>query len=195
MKPIERLSAGWRAAVLPLAPAARRARQRYQALAPRERLLVNGAAALLGAALVFTVLIEPALDSVRKLRDELPRLRGQAAMVADLTTQAATLRGKRTGPAATLPTAADIGASLERAGLPADHWKVAQPGPGDRITVAVTEIPSSALLRWLENTVGDWGLMVKTVALTRATNANGRPLPGLVNGSVTLALPGPQARS
>ncbi|WYX59982.1 type II secretion system protein GspM [Achromobacter xylosoxidans] len=90
-------------------------------MAPRERLLVNGAAALLGAALVFTVLIEPALDSVRKLRDELPRLRSQAAMVADLTTQAATLRGKRTGPAATLPTAADIGASLDRAGLPADH--------------------------------------------------------------------------
>ncbi|QQB34198.1 type II secretion system protein M [Achromobacter deleyi] len=195
MKPIERLSAAWRAALKPLAPAADRARQRYQALAPRERRLVNGAGALLGAVLVFTLLIEPALDSSRKLRDELPGLRGQAAAVADITTQAMALRGKAAAPAATLPAAADIGASLERAGLPADHWKLEHPGQGDSVTLAVTEVPSSALLRWLENAAGDWGLAVRQVELTRAANVNGRPLPGLVNGSIKLALPAPQARS
>ena len=195
MKPIERLHTAWRAARKPLAPAADRARQRYQALAPRERRLVNGAAALLGATLAFTILIEPALNTTRKLRDELPQLRGQAAAVANAATQATALRGKAAAPAATLPAAVDIGASLERAGLPADHWTLDHPGQGDSVKLSLTEIPSSALLRWLENAAGDWGLAVKEVELTRAANANGRPLPGLVNGSVTLALPARQARS
>ncbi|RBL87232.1 type II secretion system protein M, partial [Streptomyces cavourensis] len=84
MTPLERLDAAWRAVRKPLAPAADRARQRYLALAPRERRLVNAAGALLGAVVVFTVLIEPALDTTRKLRDELPLLRTQAASVADL---------------------------------------------------------------------------------------------------------------
>lgn len=195
MKPIERLTAAWHAARKPLAPAADRARQRYQALAPRERRLVNGAAALLGATLAFTILIEPALNTTRKLQGELPQLRGQAAAVADVATQAAALRGKAAAPAVTLPAAADISASLERAGLPADHWTLDHPGQGDSVKLSLTEIPSSALLRWLENAAGDWGLAVKEVDLTRAANANGRPLPGLVNGSVTLALPARQARS
>lgn len=195
MNPIERLSAAWRAALGPLAPATARARLRYQALAARERRLVDGAGIVLGLALVFTLLLEPALDSVRKLRDELPRLRGQAAAVADLTRQAAALRNTVAAPAATLPPAADIGASLARAGLPADHWRLDHPGQGDSVTLAVTDIPASALLRWLEHSVGDWGLTVGKVELTRATNANGRPLPGLVNGTVTLALPPRQARS
>ncbi len=195
MTPLERLDAVCRAVRKPLAPAADRARQRYLALAPRERRLVNAAGALLGAVVVFTVLIEPALDTTRKLRDELPLLRTQAASVADLAAQAAALRGKAAAPAATLPTATDIGASLERAGLPADHWKLDHPGQGDSVTLALTDIPSSALLRWLENAAGDWGLTVKDVDLTRAANANGRPLPGLVNGSLTLALPARKARS
>ncbi|ALX83782.1 general secretion pathway protein GspM [Achromobacter denitrificans] len=195
MKPIERLSAAWRAALTPLAPAADRARQRYQALAPRERRPINSAGVLLGLALVFTILVEPALDSVRKLREELPRLRGQAAAVADLTRQAAGLRNQAAAPAATLPAAADVGASLARAGLPADHWKLEAPGQGDSLTLALTEVPASALLRWLENIAGDWGLTVGKADLTRAANANGRPLPGLVNGSVTLVLPARQARS
>ncbi|MBB1624409.1 type II secretion system protein GspM [Achromobacter sp. UMC71] len=195
MKPIERLHAAWRTVCKPLAPAADRARQRYQALAPRERRLVNGAAALLGAVVVFTVLIEPALNTTRKLRDELPQLRAQAALVADVAAQAVALRGKGAAPAATLPAAADITASLERAGLPADHWQLDHPGQGDSVKLSLNEIPSSALLRWLENAAGDWGLAVKAVELTRAANANGRPLPGLVNGSVTLGLPARQARS
>ena len=141
------------------------------------------------------MLIEPALTTTRKLRDELPLLRTQAASVADLGAQAMALRGKAAAPAATLPAAADIGASLERAGLPADHWKLDHPGQGDSVKLSLSEIPSSALLRWLENAAGDWGLAVKDVDLTRAANANGRPLPGLVNGSITLALPARKARS
>jgi general secretion pathway protein M len=45
------------------------------------------------------------------------------------------------------------------------------------------------LLRWLDGAARDWGLAVKEVQLTRAANVNGRPLPGLVNGKVSLMAP------
>ncbi|MRT32455.1 type II secretion system protein M, partial [Xylella fastidiosa subsp. multiplex] len=51
------------------------------------------------AAVDFTVLIEPALNSTRKLRDELPQLRAQAASVAEVAAQASALRGKAAAPA------------------------------------------------------------------------------------------------
>ncbi|HCW16859.1 MAG TPA: general secretion pathway protein GspM, partial [Achromobacter sp.] len=84
----QRLQHAWQSVRKPVDPALARARQRYAALAPRERRLVTGAAALLGAAIVFVVFIEPPLNTVRKLQAELPALRTQAASVADLTSQA-----------------------------------------------------------------------------------------------------------
>lgn len=55
--------------------------------------------------------------------------------------------------------------------------------------LTLKQAPSSALLRWLDGAARDWGLAVKEVQLTRAANVNGRPLPGLVNGKVSLAAP------
>ena len=186
---ILRLQAAWLALRKPIDPALARARQRYQALAPRERRLVTGAAALLGAAVVFVTLIEPPLNTMRKLQAELPVLRGQAATVADLTTQARTLRLRSAAPSASMPSPAELGASLERAGLPAGMWTLAQAESGTGVQLTLNQAPSSALLRWLDGAGRDWGLATQNVALTRAANPNGRPLPGLVNGRVTLALP------
>ncbi|MNW19137.1 hypothetical protein D3C71_2189920 [compost metagenome] len=44
-------------------------------------------------------------------------------------------------------------------------------------------------MRWLDGAGRDWGLAIAQVDLTRAANANGRPLPGLVNGKVVLIAP------
>jgi len=172
-----------------LTPALTRAGQRYRALAPRERRLVSAAGLLLGAALVFVTLIEPPLNTLRKLQAELPALRGQAATVADLTAQAAALRHKSTAPAGAIPDAAELGASLERAGLSAELWTLGKPEAGPGVLLTLTQAPSSALLRWLDGAARDWGLAVKEVQLTRAANVNGRPLPGLVNGKVSLMAP------
>ncbi|MGE6915761.1 type II secretion system protein GspM [Achromobacter kerstersii] len=186
---ILRLQAAWLALRKPIDPALARARQRYQALAPRERRLVTGAAALLGAAVVFVTLIEPPLNTMRKLQAELPVLRGQAATVADLTTQARTLRLRSAAPSASMPSPAELGASLERAGLPVGMWTLAQAESGTGVQLTLNQAPSSALLRWLDGAGRDWGLATQNVGLTRAANPNGRPLPGMVNGRVTLALP------
>ncbi|MGE8682167.1 MAG: type II secretion system protein GspM [Achromobacter marplatensis] len=185
----QRLQHAWQSLRKPVDPALARARQRYEALAPRERRLVTGAAALLGSALVFVTLIEPPLNAMRKLQAELPALRTQAASVADLTAQARSLRQRSATPATAMPTSVELGASLERAGLPAGMWTLGQPESGAGVQLALNQAPSSALLRWLDGAGRDWGLATHKVDLTRAANPNGRPLPGLVNGQVTLALP------
>lgn len=185
----QRLQHAWQSVRKPVDPALARARQRYQALAPRERRLVTGASALLGAAIAFVALIEPPLNTVRKQQAELPALRTQAASVADLTSQARSLRQRSAAPAASMPTPAELGASLERAGLPAGMWTLGQPESGAGVQLTLNQAPSSALLRWLDGAGRDWGLATQKVDLTRAANPNGRPLPGLVNGQVTLALP------
>lgn len=189
MNPLHRLQTAWLSARKPLEPALARARQRYQALAPRERRLVTGAALLLGSALVFVTLIEPPLNAMRKLQAELPALRTQAAAVADLTAQAAALRQRSATPAGAMPAKAELAASLERAGLPAGQWSLAESDTGGGVELSLDQVPSSVLLRWLDGAGGDWGLAISHVDLTRATNANGRPLPGLVNGKVVLMPP------
>lgn len=172
-----------------LTPALTRAGHRYRALAPRERRLVSAAGLLLGAALVFVTLIEPPMNTLRKLQAELPALRGQAATVADLTAQATALRHKSAPPTGAMPSAAELGASLERAGLGAELWTLGEPEQGSGVLLTLKQAPSSALLRWLDGAARDWGLAVKEVQLTRAANVNGRPLPGLVNGKVSLMAP------
>lgn len=188
MTPLHRLQAAWQATRKPVDPALARARARYQALAPRERRLVAGAALLLGAAIGFVTLIEPALNTVRKLHAELPGLRTQAATVADLTAQASALRQRNTVPAGAMPSTQELAASLERAGLPAGQWTLADADAGG-VTLSLAQAPSSALMRWLDGAGRDWGLAISQVDLTRAANANGRPLPGLVNGKVVLLPP------
>ncbi|MNX17044.1 General secretion pathway, M protein [compost metagenome] len=184
-----RLQTVWPSVRKSLEPALARAHRRYQALAPRERRLVAGAALLLGAATVYVGLIEPPLNALRKAQAELPALRAQAAAVADLTARAAALRQRSATPAGALPGADELSGSLERAGLPSGLWALGKPESGEGVELTLSQAPSSALLRWLDGAGRDWGLAVTQVDLTRAANANGRPLPGLVNGKVTLALP------
>ncbi|KGD92445.1 general secretion pathway protein GspM [Achromobacter sp. RTa] len=190
-----RLRAAWQSVRKPLDPALARARLRYQALAPRERRLLAGAGLALGAALAFVGLIEPPLNTMRKLHAELPALRAQAATVADLSAQAMTLRSRSATPAGTVPPAAELAASLERAGLPAAQWTLGEPEAGPGVLLTLAQAPSSALLRWLDGAARDWGLAVRRVDLARAANAHGRPLPGLVNGKVELAPPSTPERS
>ncbi|WP_447981449.1 type II secretion system protein GspM [Achromobacter kerstersii] len=128
---ILRLQAAWQSLRKPIDPALARARQRYLALAPRERRLVTGAGALLGAAVVFVTLIEPPLNTMRKLQAELPVLRGQAATVADLTTQARTLRQRSAAPSASMPSPPNSARAWSARGCPraCGRWRKRNPEP------------------------------------------------------------------
>ena len=102
MNLIDKLHASWRASQQRYAPpstAPAKAGRRWR----RERRLVLCAGAVLGAALVWTLLIEPPLKTLNQYRDELPKLRAQAAQVADLTAQADLLRRRAPPPPAPCP--------------------------------------------------------------------------------------------
>ncbi|MBO9356168.1 type II secretion system protein M [Bordetella petrii] len=172
-----------------------RARAWYAHRPRREQQLLAGAGALAAAALVFLVLIEPAWSTLARARHELPGLRTQAAAVADLTAQVRALRRQGAGTAnASVPSVAELDASLRRAGLPDDSWSLSEApmaaGASDRpaaaISLALREAPSAALFRWLDTAARDWRLSVSDAELTRATLATGRRLPGRLNGTLTL---------
>ena len=177
-------------------------------LAPRERRLLGIAAAVVGLALAWLIFIEPAMKSVRDLGVELPKLRAQAATVADLTARARGLRRGGEHTAGTLPTDAELRASLHQAGLSENQWSAApaQPAAGTGaaadanpgLTLTFTEASSVAALRWLDGAPRDWRLVVTDVTLTRPRDADDRRLPGRLSGTATLvpydAAPKAQAR-
>lgn len=187
MNVIETLHRSWRASQQRFSPAVDKTRLRWQALAPRERRLVIVASAVLGAALTWTLLIEPPLKTLAQQRDALPKLRAQAALVADLTAQASALRRQSPAMVAALPATSEIAASLSRAGLSSEQWKL-EPTEGKPPAIVLTlrQASSAVLMNWLDGASRDWGLSVSSVDLDRATNPHGRPLPGQVNGRITL---------
>lgn len=170
-----------------------RIRRDFQAwlarLAPRERRLLGAGAAVAGAAIVWLLLIEPAMKTVRDLGAELPKLRAQSATVADLTARARSLQRGGTATAGALPTDAELRASLRQSGLAENQWAVVPPdgkADGQRLTLSFTEAPSVAALRWLDGAPRDWRLVVVDVDMTRPRDADDRRLPGRLSGTVTL---------
>jgi len=158
-------------------------------LAPRERRLLGVAAAVVGLAVAWLALIEPALTSVRTLDAELPKLRAQAATVADLTARARGLQRGGAHTAGTLPSDAELRASLNQAGLAENQWSAApaDEGKAKALTVTFKEASSAATLRWLDGAPRDWRLVITDASLTRPRDADDRRLPGRLSGSVTLA--------
>lgn len=103
MNLIDKLHASWRAS-----------QQRYAPRCPPRPPRLAGAGAArtpagpvrrrrAGRRAGLTLLIEPPLKTLNQYRDELPKLRAQAAQVADLTAQADLLRRRAPPPPAPCP--------------------------------------------------------------------------------------------
>lgn len=199
-----------------MAQLASRSRPRFEQAAAwyrqrprREQRLLISAGGLLGLALIYLVLIEPACSTLTRAQRALPALRTQAATVADLTAQVRALRrqGGGTAPNAS-PSIKEISSSLQRLGLPEQTWTLTQapaisvlnaiegqrrlPGGADdpatrtAITLTLHEASSSALFQWLDTVTRDWRLAIVHAQLDRARQATGRRLPGRINGTVVL---------
>ena len=106
--------------------------------------------------------------------------------MADLTAQA-DLLPPRPAASSAMPAAEELAASLTRGPV----GRAMEAGAGRRqipaLVLIVRQAPSSVLMNWLDGASRDWGLTVAGAELERAANPHGRPLPGLVNGRVTLA--------
>lgn len=199
-----------------LAPWQRRGASWYERLASwyrqrprREQRLLAIAAGVMGAAITFLVLIDPAWSTMTRAHRQLPELRAQAATVSDLTTQVRALRRQGGHNASDgTPSIEELTASLQREGLNEESWTLALApaasslntnnsqtaqthGSQDltarqTITLTLNEASSSALFRWLDTAARDWRLSVVKADLTRALHATGRRLPGRLNGTVVL---------
>lgn len=118
-------------------------RQRWNTLAPREQALVLGAAWLVGLALLWWVLVSPALTTVRQAAEQQRSLDMQLQKMRSLQAQAQALQSqpKISRDEALRALEASV---KQRLGAGAQFNVV-----GDRATIKLKSVPAEALSQWL----------------------------------------------
>ena len=128
--------------VKPLEPALAAAKARWDALAPRERLLVRGALILIGIALLWWLLLAPALHTLQRAGAEQRQLAQQLEQMKRLQSQAEALKSQpklaRDEALRALQTSvATLGSSAQLSLA------------GGRATVILKRVPAETLAAWL----------------------------------------------
>ncbi|MGA0609900.1 type II secretion system protein GspM [Caldimonas sp. KR1-144] len=154
-------------------------RSRWQALAPRERLVLGVAAALLGLLLVWLIFVRPAVATLRSAPAQLDALDAQLQHMQRL---AAEVRELRTLPPVNATQAeAALRATTERLGAAARLTL-----QGDRATVSFNGVAGEALAGWLGE--------VRSAARARPIEASLTRSPGgSYSGTLVLALGAPRS--
>lgn len=142
---------------------------------PRERriLTLGGGVAVL--ALLYGLLIDPALSGRQRLSAELPQLRQQVAEMQALSREAASVQGA--APASAGPvTRESLEASLSRKGLKAQNISLT----GGIARIQLNEVAFPAVLDWVDE--------VKKTALLSVLEANivAQAQAGTVDATLTL---------
>lgn len=124
-------------------PAWRAAQARWNTLAPREQRLVRMAVLLLGLALVWVVLMAPALRTLRQSEAQQRSLQAQWQQMQGLRAQALALQAQ---PALNPDDAQRaLQSSVSQVLGGAAQLSVA----GDRATLSLRGVPAAALAQWL----------------------------------------------
>jgi len=148
----------------------------WQQRQPRERVMLSCGLAVVLSALVYLLLIDPALSGRMRLQKSLPVLRQQAAELQLLTARAATLSGRTAQLVAPLSKGA-IDTALTGKGLMAKSVVMS----GDFAKVQLSDVAFAGLLDWLDEVqkTAHWQVADATVTLSAQA--------GVVNASVTLS--------
>lgn len=141
----------------------------------RERSMLSIAAGAIGLALIYLVLIDPALEGRAQLSKTLPALRQQVAQMQALSKEAGELADKD-APVVEPVSRAGVEAALGRNGLKAQNLTV-----NNEVIVAQFSGASFAqLVRWLQD-------MQKTAMVTVVeSNIVAQDQPDSVNATLTL---------
>lgn len=141
----------------------------------RERGMLSIAAAIVGLAIVYLLLINPAVEGRAQLSKILPTLRQQVAQMQALSQEAAELADKD-APAVEPVSRASVEAALSRNGLKAQNLSV-----NNEIVVAqFSSVSFAQLIRWLQD-------MRKTAMVTVVeSNIVAQDQPDTVNATLTL---------
>ena len=147
----------------------------WQARNPRERMIIAFAAALLLLALLYLVLIEPALNAREQLSRSVPQLRQQVAEMQVLAKEAQTLPPPSEQPR-TPVTRESISATLSEHGLKPQNLNV----NGGTVQVQFSDVAFSSVLAWLGTVRGSAMLEVSEANIVAQSQ------PDMVNATLTL---------
>jgi general secretion pathway protein M len=148
--------------------------------APREKLALAAAAAVVALAAIYLLLVEPAATGIARLERTLPAMRAQAEQLDRLLAEVAGLKS-RPQPAVLPPAEAKaaLERSLQAAGLQAA--RIVPLSEGD-LQIAFANVPYAAWTTWLAGVERELGARATSVA-ARATGT-----PGAADIEVTLRL-------
>lgn len=137
--------------------------------APREKALLAGGGAVVAAALIYLVLIEPAWNGIARLQRSLPATRAQAAQLDALLGDVSALK---TRPQVAAISAAEARATLEKslAGAGLKAARIQPLSEGD-LQISFTNVPYAAWSTWLAETERTLGARATSVTATRAAAA------------------------
>jgi len=141
----------------------------------RERNMLTVAIVVIVVALIYALLIDPALSGRRDLEHKLPALRGQAAELQRMAQDAQSLSGKAGTPAPAL-TQASLTASLSDKGLDAKNVTLS----GDLVKLQLSGASFANLVDWLQ--AAQQNLRLSVVDATIVAQAQ----PDTVNADLTL---------
>ena len=148
---------------LPPALASLRAQaaERWHAFAPRERLVIGAALALIGVYLVWAIAVQPAWRTLRDAPAQLDRLDAQLQQMQRLAAESKTLRG--TAPVSPGQAAVALKSATERLG---EQGRIVM--QGDRATLTLTGVQGEALRAWLSEARSAAHARALDVQLTRS---------------------------
>lgn len=159
----------------------------WNKLAPREQTLVSAAAAVVGLALLWWLLLAPALHTLRSAHTQHAKLDAQLQHMQALASEAQQLQAQpRTSPeeaarALQASVTATLGAGAKLA------------LSGDRATLTLQGVQADALATWLAQARNNARAVPQEAHLTRSANprqGNGAPTPTVRwDGTLVLSLP------
>ncbi len=151
-------------------------RARWETLAPREKLLLAAAGAVILLAIVWMIFIGPALSTLRTAESQRRTLDAQLQRMAALKSQATALQSQPKQSREEAMRQLEL-ATRQRLGT-SGRMAVS----GDRVTVTLTATPADALAQWLSQARAAAHALPAEAHLVR--NATGS-----WDGSLVLAVP------
>jgi len=158
-----------------------------ESLAPRERLMVMGAAAVVGLLLAYALIWSPLHTGYIELQDSVAGQRDTAVWMRESASLLARLKGSGTGSAQGLggQSLLSLADSTARAGGLAGALKRVEPEGGNSVKVWLEGAAFDQLVLWLGSLSERYGVSADTVSMERVADA-----PGRVNARLTLQAPG-----
>ncbi len=152
----------------------------WSARTEQERRFLAVGGAVVGLALVYGLLIDPALSGRERLRKDLPQLRQDAAELQALATQAAQFDAQP--PVQVAPVTRDaLAATLAAQGLKPQNLAVT----GDYVKTDFKDVPFAAVVTWLDAARRDSRLAVVEATFT-ALDGTDNASAGQVDAVLTL---------